>query len=269
MSTIAATEFLPLVATEAAATSSLIVSLHDVAPCSQQIASTIISELSAHGVRVCSILVVPDYHHEGALAKHSEFVTWLRALESDGHEIVIHGFFHERPPHRKETLRDKFITRFYTRNEGEFYDLGYEEALRRITTARDQFRALGLKPRGFIAPAWLMGSEAEQAVRDAELEYTTRLRTVCDLRSQSVFPARTLVYSVHNSWRRALSRSWNAGLFRLMKSKPLLRISIHPPDYSHPVIWKQILGFVSATKTARTATTYQDWIAEQRLTRGM
>jgi len=143
--------------------------------------------------------------------------------------------------------------------------LGYEEALRRITTARDQFRALGLKPRGFIAPAWLLGSEAEQAVRDAELEYTTRLRTVCDLRSQSVFPARTLVYSVHNSWRRALSRSWNAGLFHLMRSKPLLRISIHPPDYSHPVIWKQILGFISATKSARTATTYLDWITEQRL----
>jgi Predicted deacetylase len=90
------------------------------------------------------------------------------------------------------------MTRFYTQNEGEFYDLGYEEALRRITTARDQFRALGLNPRGFIAPAWLLGNEAEQAVRDAELEYTTRLRTVCDLRSESIFPARTLVYSVHN-----------------------------------------------------------------------
>ena len=68
MSTIAATEFLPLVATAAAATDSIVVSLHDVAPCTQQIASTIISELSAHGVRVCSVLVVPDYHHEGLFA---------------------------------------------------------------------------------------------------------------------------------------------------------------------------------------------------------
>jgi predicted deacetylase len=161
------------------------------------------------------------------------------------------------------------MTRFYTQNEGEFYDLSYEEALRRITTARDQFRALGLNPRGFIAPAWLLGNEAEQAVRDAQLEYTTRLRSVCDLRSQSIFPARTLVYSVHNYWRRTLSRSWNATLFRLMRTKPLLRISIHPPDYSQPTIWKQILGFIAATKSARTAMTYQDWIAEQRLRRGM
>ena len=43
-------------------------SLHDVAPCTQQIASTILSELSAHGERVASVLVVPDYHHEGLFA---------------------------------------------------------------------------------------------------------------------------------------------------------------------------------------------------------
>jgi hypothetical protein len=111
----------------------------------------------------------------------------------------------------------------------------------------------------------LLGDEAERAVCDAQLEYTTRLRAVCDLRSGNVFPSRTLVYSVHNTWRRALSRSWNAALFRLLKTKTLLRISIHPRDYSQPAIWKQIVDFIAATKTARTATTYQDWIAEQRL----
>ncbi len=265
MSTIAATEFLPLVATAGHATDSIIVSLHDVAPRSQQIASTIVSELRLHGIPVCSLLVVPDYHHEGLFANHATFVNWLRGLEADGHEIVIHGYFHERPSRTKETLRDKFMTRFYTQNEGEFYDLPYEEALRRVTNARDEFRAHGLKPHGFVAPAWLLGDEAERAVRDAQLEYTTRLRSISDLRSGDVFPARSLVYSVHNSWRRAVSRGWNDALFRLLQPKPLLRISIHPPDYSQPAIWKQILGFIAATKTARTATTYQDWIAQQRL----
>jgi uncharacterized protein len=264
MSTIAATEFLPLVATAGAATDSIVVSLHDVAPCTQQITNTIVSELAIHGVRVCSLLVVPDYHHEGLFAKHKQFVNWLRGLEADGHEIVIHGYFHERPPRATETLRDKFVTRFYTQNEGEFYDLAYDEALRRITRARDEFHAHGLDPRGFVAPAWLLGEEAERAVRDAKLEYTTRLGSISDLRSGDVFPARTLVYSVHTSWRRALSRGWNQALFSLHRTRPLLRISIHPPDYSQPAIWKQILGFIAATKTLRTATTYQDWIAEQR-----
>jgi len=269
VSTIAATEFLPLVATAGAARDFMVVSLHDVAPSTQQIANTIISELVRHGVRVCSILVVPDYHHEGLFAKDRQFVSWLRGLEAEGHEIVIHGYFHERPRRAKETLRDKFLTRLYTQHEGEFYDLGYDEALRRIAGARDEFHAHGLKPRGFVAPAWLLGDEAERAARDAQMEYTTRLRTLCDLRSGNVFPARTLVYSVESNWRRAVSRAWNAAIFRFLKSKPLLRISIHPPDYFHPAIWRQILAWITATSSVRTATTYRDWIAEQRLTRGL
>jgi uncharacterized protein len=269
VSTIAATEFLPLVATAGAARDFIVVSLHDVAPSSQHVVNTIISELARHGVPVCSLLVVPDYHHEGLFAKDRQFVSWLRGLAAEGHEIVIHGYFHERPRRAKETLRDKFLTRFYTKHEGEFYDLDYNEALRRIVGARDEFRAQGLKPRGFVAPAWLLGDEAQRAAHDAEMEYTTRLRTVCDLRSGDVFTARTLVYSVENNWRRAVSRTWNAVIFRFLKSKPLLRITIHPPDYFHPAIWRQILALIMATTSMRTATTYQDWIAEQRLRRGL
>jgi uncharacterized protein len=268
VSTIAATEFLPLVATAEAARDFVVVSLHDVAPSSQQVATTIISELARHGVRVCSILVVPDYHHQGLSTKDRQFVAWLRGLEADGHEIVIHGYFHERPRRAKETLRDQFLTRFYAQNEGEFYDLAYNEALGRIVAARDELLAHGLKPRGFVAPAWLLNEESERAARDAQMEYTTRLRTVCDLRSGNVFPARTLVYSVRNGWRRDVSRLWNATLFRLLKSRPLLRISIHPPDHSHPGIWKQIMDFIEGSVESRTATTYQEWIAEQRLRRG-
>src|SRR5207249_8067839 len=195
--------------------------------------------------------------------------SWLRNLEADGHEIVIHGYFHERPPRPNESFRDKFLTRLYTNDEGEFYDLDYEEALQRITNARDEFRAAGLAPRGFVAPAWLLSEAAERAARDAELEYTTRLNAICDLRSGEEFPARSIVYSVRASWRRALSRAWNATLFRLLQSSRLLRISIHPPDYSYPAIWRQIMDLVEATAGSRTTTTYQDWIAEQRLRRGV
>jgi len=53
-----------------------------------------------------------------------------------------------------------------------------------------------------------------------------------------------------------------------LKTKTLLRIGIHPHDYSQRAIWTQILEFIAAAKTARTATTYQDWIAEQRLRLG-
>src|SRR5206468_12742926 len=146
MSTIAATEFLPLVATAGAARDFFVISLHDVAPSTQPIANTIISELANRGVRVCSLLVVPDYHRQGLFTKDQQFVSWLRGLEVDGHEIVIHGYFHERPRRAKESLRDKFLTRFYTQNEGELYDLGYDEAPRPIVAASEGLRAHGRKP---------------------------------------------------------------------------------------------------------------------------
>ncbi len=269
MTSVVANQFLPLVAAAAATTDSIVFSVHDVAPHSRDVTEKIIIELAHRGVSTCSLLVVPDYRHQGLATKDRQFVSWLRDLQSAGYEIVIHGYFHERPRHANETIRDKFFTRLYTADEGEFYDLDYDEALRRITAARDEFRASGLKPRGFVAPAWLLGAEAERAARDAELEYTTRLRTLHDLRSGEEFPVRSIGYSVRSRWRRAISRAWNATLFRLLKGNPLLRISIHPPDHSHPAIWRQIVDLIDATSGSRTATTYQDWIAEQRLRRGV
>ncbi len=265
MTTIAATEFLPVIAAASAGQDALIVSIHDVAPSNRATVERIISEVSRKGARVCSLLVVPDYHHEGLFAQDRQFVSWLRDSEADGHEIVIHGYFHERSASARETLWDKLVTGLYTRHEGEFYDLDYGESFHRITKARDQFREAGLTPRGFVAPAWLLTREAERAARDADLEYTTRLRTVRDLRTGQNFAARSVVYSVENGWRRAVSLAWNGALLQLMKTRPLLRVSIHPPDFVYPRIRGQILDSLDGMREVRTSTTYRDWIAEQRV----
>jgi len=66
MSSVAATQFLPVVATASAVKNYLVVSVHDVAPSTQAFAEKIISEVARRGIRVCSLLVVPDYHHQGA-----------------------------------------------------------------------------------------------------------------------------------------------------------------------------------------------------------
>ena len=240
-------------------------SVHDVAPATHEASAKIVSELARQGVAVCSLLVVPDYHHQGVSLENQEFVRWLRKLEADGHEIVIHGYFHERVRRSNEKVREKILTRFYTNDEGEFYDLSYEEALSRIARARDTFRAAGLTPRGFIAPAWLLGTPAERAACDAEMEYTTRLTSVRDLRSGMDHRARTLVYSTRNEWRRLASLAWNAVLSRGLVAAPLARISIHPPDIAHPEIWRQVVRLTGRLAADRRATTYRDWIAEKRM----
>ena len=46
----------------------------------------------------------PNYHDAGESCDDPQFVRWLRDLEADGHEIVIHGYFHQRPRGERETL---------------------------------------------------------------------------------------------------------------------------------------------------------------------
>ena len=247
---------------------SLVVSVHDVAPATRPRVEEIVTELAHHGVQVCSLLVVPNYHHRGCFTEDRAFVRWLQDLEAKGHEIVIHGYFHERPGRNGERLSEKFFTRLYTKGEGEFYDLDYDEAFRRISRAREEFTGAGLTPRGFIAPAWLLGAAAERAAADAEMEYTTRLTGVRDLRSGEDFRARTLAYSVRSGWRRTASLAWNPALARHLAAAQLARISIHPPDRDHPEVWQQLLRLTDRLMEDRTATTYRDWIAEKRVRRG-
>ena len=247
----------------------LVVSVHDVTPATRATVERIVEELSRHGVPVCSLLVVPNHHHRGSSMEDRGFVRWLQDLEARGHEIVIHGYFHQRPRRDGETLRERFFTRLYTRDEGEFYDLDYDEAFRRITQAREEFTRAGLTPRGFVAPAWLLGSAAERAAIEADMEYTTRLTGVRDLRFGNHYPARTLVYSVGSGWRRGASMIWNGALARHLTGARLARVSIHPPDLDHREIWQQILRLTDRLVENRTATTYRDWIADRRTRRGV
>ena len=269
MTSVAATQFLPVATTTTMAGRSLVVSLHDVAPATWDVTRKIIAELKQHGIRVCSLLVVPDYHHTGSSLQNSPFASWLRELQTDGHEIVIHGYFHERPRTVGESLVNQFLTRIYTQDEGEFFDLGYDEARRRISLAREEFAEAGLKPHGFVAPAWLLGPEAERAARDAGMEYTTRLGSVRDLLSGDTFHARSLVYSVRNAWRRQASLCWNAMVALLAPRGSLVRLSVHPVDYTHAVIWNQICRFVTGMRSERIPTTYHEWIAEWRIRRNL
>ena len=152
-----------------------------------------------------SLLVVPNYHRQGSATEDKNFVSWLRDLEARGYEIVIHGYFHERPRRAGERIKEKFITQFYTQDEGEFFDLDYDEAFARITRARDEFEAARLSPIGFVAPAWLLNHAGERAARDAGMQYITRIDSVVDLLTDQRELTRSLVYSTGSKWRRTVS----------------------------------------------------------------
>jgi uncharacterized protein len=242
----------------------LVVSVHDVSPTTRAACETIVGELTALGLRRCSLLVIPDHHHTGNFLDDEDFCAWLTAQVEASHEVVIHGYSHQREAETGETLRDKITTRLYTAGEGEFYNLDGETAKQLLTQAREEFRAAGFEPDGFIAPAWLLSRPAEAALRELGFQYTTRLGSVVDLQMARHYDSQSLVWSVRSPWRCLSSLIWNALLFKALRNNRLLRISVHPADLSHPRIWRQIRRCVMRALESRSAFTYERWIARQR-----
>ncbi len=241
----------------------LVVSIHDVAPATQPPVAEMLRELADFGVARTSLLVVPDYHRRGRSMGDDNFCQWLEEAQTRGHEVVLHGVFHERARRAEESARDKLVTRFYTADEGEFYDLDYHAALALLEEAQRDFAGRGFRPRGFVAPAWLLGAEAERAVIDAGFTYTTTLRRVKDFVARREVASQSLVYSVRSSWRRGVSVGWNRWHFSRLTNQALLRLSLHPPDLGYPEIWRQIREIVAGALQDREATTYQDWLTRE------
>ena len=75
---------------------SLAVSVHDVSPLTRDTVAVMLRDLAEAGVRVTSLLVVPDHHHRADIDQDPAFLGWLRGMEAEGHEIVLHGFYHRR-----------------------------------------------------------------------------------------------------------------------------------------------------------------------------
>jgi len=242
----------------------LVVSLHDVSPYTEADCDAILRELASAGVRQASLLVIPDHHHRGHMADDPHFGEWLRAQAAAGHEIVMHGYYHQRTRRAAESVRDRFTTRLYTADEGEFYDIDRATAAALVAKSRGEFQRLGCAPTGFIAPAWLLSGEGEAALRDLQIDYTTRLGSVLDLQTSRTYASQSLVWSVRSGWRRWTSLRWNAFLHARLATNPLLRISIHPVDRQHASIWQQIRELTARALADREPLTYHAWLAQQR-----
>jgi predicted deacetylase len=158
-------------------------------------------------------MVVPDWHGEWPLERHSGFVEWLRERASLGAEIVLHG---ERHSHH------------------EFHALDRAGARDRIDRGLRSLRGLGLEPAGFVPPAWLAREEGHAAAGDAGLGFSE------DDRSIRLFPCGRRVDSPAVRWSaRTPLRAW--GSVTVARARWLVqrrarhpRLAFHPQDYRHP-----------------------------------
>lgn len=236
---------------------SLVVSLHDVSPLTQSLCDEILVQLRALGIGQVSLLIIPNHHGRAPIGESPAFQRWLsRAIEA-GHEPVLHGYYHRRQRGKADSFVRRIMTEFYTAGEGEFYNLSSGEAATLLERGLADLSFLRRKIAGFIAPAWLLGAEAEVAVRELGFLYTTRLSKVRVFDGGGDIASRSLVWSTRADWRVWMSLIWNRSLSLCLGGAQLVRISIHPPDVQHGMVWKQIRKLISAASRSRRCVSYE------------
>jgi predicted deacetylase len=247
---------------------SFIVSLHDAHPGSRGQIAEQVAFLAERGVTRSSILVVPEFHHGASAGCDASFRDDVTAWQAAGHEIVLHGYFHDRKESPRETLSTVFWTRLYTNREAEFLDLPRETAQDRLARGRKLFESLGWQAGGFVAPAWLMAEWIPGVLAEMKFAYTTTLKEIVPLgagdRPEAVPPiaSQSLCYSARASWRRFASAVWNKHLFQQLRETNLVRLSLHPRDLEFPLLRRQIDQIVrSAIKRGFEPTTYGEYVA--------
>jgi predicted deacetylase len=243
---------------------SLIVSLHDAHPGSHREIAEQIAFLAGYGIGRTSILVVPEFHHRGSVTQDPAFCADISQWQAAGHELVLHGYFHDRresPPERLATL---FWTRLYTNREAEFLDLPRATAQARLEKGRALFAAQGWRTTGFVAPAWLMAEGLANLLAEMGFAYTTRLREIIPLLPgvNRLTHSQSLCYSTRSGWRRVASGAWNKNLYGRLRETDLVRLSLHPRDLEFPLIRRQVDQILRASlKRGFQPTTYGDYVA--------
>lgn len=242
-----------------------VISIHDVRPGNRAAVEAMIADLARHGAERVSLLVMPDWHHRDRAFSNAPFCDWLRGMRDAGHELVLHGYYHEQVSIRPLGIGAGVIAKHYTAGEGEFYDIDHQTARELIARGLGEWKsALGEAPRGFIAPAWLLGKEAARALAEFDFDFTTLLTGVQDLRTSAFYPSRSLVYSVRSGWRRLCSLAWNSMVAARIDETPLARLGLHPPDWDHARIRSHALGMIRRLLETRPPTTYLGWIKATR-----
>ena len=215
--------------------------LHDAAPSTRSAcARTLAAVQEVAGSVPLTILAVPRYHDE---APSAHFEAWLGERVRRGDELALHGCTH-RDDGRPDGWIDGLRRSVYTRGEGEFWSLSRAEALERMDAGIAWFERNGWPLSGFVAPAWLLGPGAREALIERPFEYTASLRQLIHLPAQVPVTSQSVVYSTSSGWRRGSSLAWNAWVARAERANPLLRIELHPRDADFADVkksWQTIL----------------------------
>lgn len=229
------------------------VALHDVEPATFERCALIRDWLDDHGIERVTLLVIPapDLHpfHD----RRPELATWLDERARLGDAIAQHGFQHRQA--RRGGPARQLLARAQGGTAAEFVGLDAAETRRAVDAGRRVLRLAGIRPRGFVAPAYAYTREL-RATLPASFEWWASLvalhRPGCTTRA----PA--LCLGTSTRFKRRVSPV----ILRLgeMTGGPLLRLDLHPADLDHPRHIGAVEGVLRRAR-ARQAVTYDELAA--------
>ncbi len=220
---------------------SLIVSLHDVAPPHLDRLRRAEALFRKLGVARVQYLFVPDFHGKFPATRFPEFLAWCREPRPFEVSWWLHGYYHlDRASRSNAPLsgRERFLRRFLTAGEGEFLPLDAAEQDRRLKAGLAMFAEClpGIRPQGFVAPAWLYRpGTLYPLLRARGIGRTEDHHALHHVREEDVRSLRAPVvtWATRNAPYRWLSlavcplRAW------WFRDADVLRVATHPHDFAH------------------------------------
>jgi predicted deacetylase len=207
-----------------------------------------------------AFLVVPNHWGDAPIVRGSPFATRLRYWAASGVEMFLHGFYH-RDEAEHGSAGDRLRASFMTAGEGEFLGLSQAQAARRLTDGRELVEdVIGRSIDGFVAPAWLYGPGAMEALRDAAIPLAEdHFRVWSPATGEQLASGPVITWASRTPMRLLSSLAAAAAL----RHAPLqvLRIGVHPPDIRHPALVKSIDRTFRSAAAKRRAARYSDLLA--------
>ena len=235
----------------------LLASIHDVSPRFESEVDRLLDLLASHVGTHLAMLVVPNHWGDAPIVPGSPFAARLRAWADQGIEMLLHGFTHLDEA-QYSGAADRVRARFMTASEGEFLGLSSAEASTRIAEGRALIEGIIGRPvDGFVAPAWLYGDGAREALAQSEIPLAED-----HLRVWSPATGAELAWGPVITWasrtRTRLLSSLAAAAALRHAPLEVLRIGVHPPDVRHPALVRSISDTFSAARRRRRPGRYGD-----------
>lgn len=243
----------------------LLLSIHDVSPRNEHAVIRLREMFEArHEVRSMALLVVPDFWGDAPIRSGTRFAERLRACAENGDEIFLHGWFHRDSGHHARIV-DRLLARWMTAGEGEFLNLAYDEAHRRMSDGRKLLEDITGRPlAGFIAPAWLYGKGAKAALADLDFPMAEDHMRVWQPASGAVLARGPVItWASRSRARIASSLAWAALAPRALAALPTVRIGVHPGDVGVPEIRRSIATTVAHFAARRRISRYRDLLVAE------